>query len=176
MASESLLNQDPVIYHYKLIRKIPLRPEARYSYITTAVMGIGAITAIYRWQGLLNTLIGFLIMTAIHAVVLRLTLRRVDEPSMKRWAFRYDWPWFGPLPVMDTTLWLFRRLHFHLFIVGCCIVGLLYPWAHSSLLVSLVYWHFWLLTPRVTLLFNMIGEKGDGVLRLSSDEVSYYHR
>lgn len=168
--------RDATIYHYRLVRKIPLRPEAKYSYLTTGVIGLGAIPAIYGLIGLLYALAGLLIMFIVHAIVLRITLRRVDRSSERRWGIRLDLPWFGPLPVMDTPLSLFRRLHYHLFLVGCCFAGLCYPWSHSALLVSLVFWHIWLLAPRLHLLFRVRRENGDGVIRLASMEVSYYHR
>jgi len=168
--------REPIIYHYKLIRKIVLRPESKYSAIATAIMGVATIGIFYGLLGLLDSVAGLLVMLAVHAVVLRITLRRVDQPSEKRWAFRYDLPWIGPLPVMDTNLSLFRRLHFHLFLVGCCVACLFYPWARSSLVISLLYWHFWLLAPRLSLLLRMRRDQGDGVIRLEATEISYYHR
>ncbi|MBB6733411.1 transposase [Cohnella zeiphila] len=173
---ESSTEREPIIYHYKLIRKIGLRPESKYSAVATAVMGVAVVGIFYGLFGLLYAVAGLLLMLAVHAVVLKITLRRVDRPSERRWAFRYDLPWIGPLPVMDTNLSLFRRLHFHLFLVGCCVACLFYPWAPSSLVVSLFYWHFWLLAPRLSLLRRMRRDKGDGVIRLEATEVSYYHR
>jgi hypothetical protein len=167
---------DPIIYHYKLIRKISLRPESKYSAVATAVMGVAVVGIFYGLSGLLYAVVGLLLMLVVHAVVLKITLRRVDRPSERRWGFRFDLPWIGPLPIMDTNLSLFRRLHFHLFLVGCCVAGLFYPWAHPSLLISLIYWHFWLLAPRVSLLMRMRRDKGDGIIRLEATEVSYYHR
>ncbi|RED51665.1 transposase [Cohnella lupini] len=167
---------DATFYHYKLIRKIALRPESKYSYMATALLVVSALYLIYGWIGLVYTVVGVVLMLLVHALVLRITVRRVDKLSEKRWTFRRDWPWIGPLPILDTQLSLFRRLHFHLFLVGCCIAGLFYPWAHSSLVIAMVYWHLWLLTPRIKLLLSLRRERGDGVVRLESKEVSYYHQ
>jgi hypothetical protein len=169
-------SREQTIYHYKLIAKITLPPEAKYSYIVMALVGISLILIIYGFHGLLFVLLAFLMMLAVHAFVLHITLRRLDEPSQKRWSFRRDWPWIGPLPMMDTNLSLFRRLHFHLLLVGCCIVGLFYPWSASALLTALTYWHFWLLAPRFSVLWRMRKQNGDGIIRLDAKEVSYYHR
>jgi len=167
---------DATFYNYKLIRKIVLRPESKYSYMSTALLVVCALYFIYGYRGLVYTAAGAALMLLVHAFVLRLTLRRVDELSEKRWTFRRDWPWIGPLPILDTHLSLFKRLHFHLILVGCCVAGLFYPWAHSSLVISMVYWHFWLLTPRIRLLLTLRRESKDGVIRLESKEVSYYHQ
>ena len=167
---------DPTYYHYQLIRKIHLRPESKISYMATALLGSAVIISVYGWMGLLATTLSLGIMLSVHTLVLRLTVRRIDEPWERRFAFRSDWPWIGPLPVMDTNLGVFRRLHFHLFLVGSCISLLSYPWSGSSWIVALLFWHLWLLAPRLRLLWQMRKEKKDGVIKLSSHEVSYYHR
>ena len=166
---------DPTFYHYKLIRKISLRPERKYSYMATALLVPLALFGAYRWAGIAYSVVGAAVMLLVHALVLRITLRRVDKPSENRWSFRRDWPWIGPLPKLDTQLSLFRRLHYHLLLVGCCVTGLFYPWAHASLVISLFYWHVWLLTPRLRLLLTLRRQKG-GIIRLASDEVLYYHQ
>jgi hypothetical protein len=168
--------RDTTFYNYKLIRKIALRPESKYSYMVTALLVIAALYLIYGWLGLIYTAAAIFLMFLVHALVLRLTLHRVDKLSEKRWTFRRDWPWIGPLPIKDTQLSLFRRLHFHLFLLGCCITGLFYPWAHSSLVISMLYWHLWLLTPRIRILLTLRREQGNGVIRLESKEVSYFHQ
>jgi hypothetical protein len=167
---------DTTFYHYTLIRKVALRPEGKYSYMAAALLAISALYLIYGRLGLIYTAAALILMLLVHALVLRLTLRRVDKRSEKRWTFRRDWPWIGPLPIMDTQLSLFRRLHFHQFLLGCCVTGMFYPWAHSSLVIAMLYWHLWLLTPRVRLLLTLRRERGDGVIRLESKEVSYYHQ
>ncbi|MFC5406738.1 transposase [Cohnella soli] len=174
--TDTQASREATFYHYTLIRKIALRPESKYSYMLTALFAGGFLYLIYEWTGLIYAVVGAVLMLLVHALVLRMTLRRVDKLSEKRWTFRRDWPWFGPLPIMDTQLRLFRRLHFHLALVGCCVAGLFYPWAHSSLVIAMVYWHVWLLTPRIQLLHKLRKEKGDGVIRLESREVSYYHQ
>jgi hypothetical protein len=167
---------DPTYYHYKLVRKIILRPETKYSYMATALLAAIVLIFVDGLTGLLAFPLALLLMLAVHAIVLKLTVRRIDEPWEKRFAFRSDWPWIGPLPVMDTNLGLFRRLHFHLFLVGSCFSALFYPWSSSCWIVSLLFWHFWLLAPRIRLLWQMRKERRDGVIRLHSHVVSYYHR
>ncbi|WEK54253.1 MAG: transposase [Candidatus Cohnella colombiensis] len=176
MKDELPTKQDPTFYNYKLIRKVALHPERKYSYMVTALLVPLVLFLIYSWTGLLYSLLATALIMLIHIIVLKITLRRVDQLSEKKWALRLDWPWIGPLPIMDTQLALFRRLHFHLFLVGCCVAGLLYPWTHSSLVVALLYWHVWLLTPRIRLLLSLRRERGDGVIRLESREVLYYHQ
>ena len=170
------LKKEPTFYHYTLIRKIQVRPESKYSYMSTALLLFTVLFFIDGWRGVAFAAGGVALMLLVHALVLKMTLKRVDKLSEKRWSFRRDWPWIGPLPIMDTQLRLFRRLHFHLFLVGCCVSGLLYPWAPSSLFISLLYWHIWLLTPRLRLLVTLRKERLDGIIRLEAKEVSFYHQ
>ena len=167
---------DPTYYHYRLIRKITLRPEHGYSYLTAAFAGAIMIIFIYGWPALLIMPASLALMLALHFAVLKLTVRRIDEPWEKRFAFRTDWPWFGPLPVMDTNLGVFRRLHYHLFIVGSCAAAIIYPWLGSGWTVSLFFWHLWLLAPRIQLMWLLRKELRDGVIRLNGNVISYYHR
>lgn len=167
---------DLTYYQYKLIRKITLRPENRTSYLTAAVTGMVALILIYGWPAVLIVPAALGLMLALHAIVLKLTVRRIDEPWEKRFAFRTDWPWFGPLPVMDTNLGVFRRLHYHLFLVGSCFAAIIYPWLGSAWTISLFFWHLWLLAPRVQLMWLLRKELRNGVIRLSGNVISYYHR
>ncbi|THF74458.1 transposase [Cohnella fermenti] len=167
---------DPIIYHYKLIRKLNLLPEMKAAYVATALMGIGTLALLDGLTGLLFSLLGLLVMFVVHAIVLKITLRRVEEPAEKKWFIRFDLPWIGPLPVSDTSLSLFRRLHLHLLLVGCCVAGLFYPWTSSSLVIALIFWHLWLIAPRFYLLIRTRKELGDGIIRLEGSEISYYHR
>jgi hypothetical protein len=176
LRSPGLTASDLTFYHYKLIRRVSLRPETKYSYRVTALLLPLACLGVYGVSGLLMSIGAALVMLLVHAVVVRYTLKRVDKLAEKRWAFRHDWPWIGPLPVQDTRLGLFRKLQYHLLLVGCCVTGLLYPWSPSALIIALLYWHLWLLFPRLKIMLTLRRQKGSGIIRLSSEEVSYYHQ
>jgi hypothetical protein len=176
IASSAHSASDLTYYHYKLVRKIKFRPESLYSYLVAALAGAAALSIIYGWIALLVMPAALGMMLALHAIVLKLTVRRIDEPWEKRFAFRTDWPWFGPLPVMDTNLGVFRRLHYHLFLVGSCAAAIIYPWLGSAWTISLFFIHLWLLSPRIQLMWKLRRELRDGVIRLNGNVVFYYHR
>lgn len=166
--------REPTIYQYRLVRKIAFQPEIGYSHLVAAVLCLAALIAVRGWNGLFGAVTGALLMTALHAAVAWLTLRRVDAAALRRWTFRTDWPWWGPFPVTDTSLRLFRKLHAHLALVGFCCAGLFYPWSPSVFVISLAYWHLWLLAPRAWLLWRLRREDGENVLRFGPGEVSVY--
>lgn len=166
--------REPTIYQYRLVRKIAFQAEIGYSHLAAGALCLLALTAFRGWNGLFGAAAGAALMTALHAAVFRLTLRRVDAAALRRWTFRTDWPWWGPFPVTDTSLRLFRKLHAHLAVVGFCGAGLLYPWVPPVFVISLVYWHLWLLAPRAWLMWRLRREDGDNVLRFGPGEVSVY--
>ncbi len=166
--------REPTIYQYRLVRKIAFQAEIGYSHLAAGALCLLTLAAFRGWAGFFGAVTGAAFMTALHAAMCRVTLRRIDAAGHRRWTFRTDWPWWGPFPVTDTSLRLFRRLHAHLAVVGLCGAGALYPWVPPVFVVSLVYWHLWLLAPRAWLMWRLRREQGDHVLRFGSGEVSVY--
>jgi len=165
--------QEATIYRYRLLRKISLRREIGYSHAAAGLLCPAALAAIHGWMGLLGAFLALPIMAALHMLVLRLTLRRVETVAFKRWTFRADWPGLGPYPATDASLRLFRRVHAHLLLVGLCIAALMYPWS-SPFFITLMFWHLWLLAPRFWLLVILRRENPDVVLRFESGELWLY--
>jgi hypothetical protein len=165
--------QGATVYRYRLLRKISPRREIGYSHAAAGLLCPVALTALQGWKSLPVAVLALPIMAALHLLVLRLTLRRVETVAFKRWTFRADWPGLGPYPATDSSLRLFRRVHAHLSLVGLCFAALFYPWS-SSLFVALVFWHLWLLAPRLWLLVLLRRENPDIVLRFDRGELWLY--
>ncbi|MFD0961542.1 transposase [Paenibacillus chungangensis] len=168
--------QNATIYQYKLIKRKVIAKELIYSHILMAVIFVGFQILIYEMEGLFSWLFGFALIQALHLLVLLLTFIRVDEAADRQWIWRITPPWIGFKPANDISLLIFRRVHRHLFWIGLCFIALLYPWTKPSLMISLVSWHIWLLTPRLIVSFFFRKQHTDGVLRLQTKEASYYQR
>lgn len=164
------------IYQYQLIKRKVVRPELVQSHILTAAILLGFQLLMYGMNGLFSWLFGFAVIQLIHLIILLLTFIRVEEAADRRWVWGITPPWFGFKPANDIMLMLFRRVHRHLFWIGLCAACLLYPWVSQSLIISVVFWHLWLIVPRLILSFSFRKEQKDGVLRLQKYEASYYHR
>ncbi|MFC4777158.1 transposase [Paenibacillus sp. GCM10023252] len=164
------------IYQYKLIRRITIRSELRWSHACIAILFFTFHALMYGVDGLIACLLGFCLLQLIQQIILLLTFIRVEMAEDRRWNWRLGLPWIGYRPAGDLTFSAFRRVHRHLFWVGLCFVALLYPWISESLMISLVSWQLWTLGPRLLLIRSLRRERSDGVLRLQSHEVSYYHR
>lgn len=168
--------QNATIYQYQLVRRKIIRVELIQSHLLIAAILLAFQMLMYQMDGLFSWLFGFAIVQILHIAIIFLTFIRVDEAADRKWVWRITPPWIGFKPANDIKLYLFRRVHRHLFWIGLCLIALLYPWIKESLLISIVSWHFWLLIPRLLLSFSFRKEQNDGVLRLQSREASYYRR
>jgi len=164
------------IYQYRLVRRINIHKNALWVYLIFAcLLAIYELIA-YRLDGAIALGAGLLIIQLIHFIMIRLTLRRVDVSDYRRWSWQITPPWLGYVPIAYIELALFRKLHRHLLWLGLCAVLVFYPWASTALMLSLVYWHFWFLIPRLVIQRQLRGQRLDGVLKLQYDNISYYHR
>lgn len=164
------------IYQYQLQRKIVVREELYRSYLLTICILAAFLMLMYRLEGVKAFGIGVLACQFIHFLIIRLTLLRVDEPDYRRWGWRVLGIWIGYVPVAYVGLGLFRRLQHHLFWLGLCGIGLIYPWANEATMISLIMCHIWFLAPRYVIIRKLRKANRDGVIKITASEVSYYRR
>lgn len=170
------IGHNATIYNYQLVRKIKLYDEPIWSYLFIILLLIAFQAIFYQWAGITALVISFLIVHLVHYTILKLTMIRVEEAEDQRWGWRIGPPWIGFLPVEMVELALFRRLHRHLLWIGLCAIALAYPWVPGPAMISLVFWHLWTVAPRLLILRKLRKNKKNGLLRLQSREVLYYHR
>ncbi len=164
------------IYHYQLVRRIPIHRELIASYLSIALI-FGLFQGLmYGTAGILAWMLGILAVYIIHFIIIRLTLIRVDEPDDRRWSWRIRAPWIGYVPVQMVEHGLLRRLHRHLLWFGLCVIAVIYPWVNEATMISLICWHFWTLAPRIVILRKVRKDRRDGVLKFEPTDVSFYHR
>lgn len=174
---QSLSEQkNATIYQYQLIKKVVVKSELILSHLLIAGIFLGFQMLVYGMNGLFAWLFGFAAIQALHLIIILITFISVTEAAERKWIWRINPPWIGFKPANDITLLIFRRVHRHLFWLGLCVIGVLYPWIKPSLMLSLVSWHAWLLIPRMFLSLSFRKQRKDGVLRLQSKEASFYHR
>ncbi|QHW32181.1 transposase [Paenibacillus rhizovicinus] len=168
--------EQATIYQYQLKKKIFVREELYRSYLCAILILAAFLILMYRLEGVKAFGIGILCSQFVHFFIIRLTLIRVDEPDYRRWGWRVLGIWIGYIPVAYIELGLFRRVHRHLFWLGLCAISVIYPWANEATMISLVMCHIWFLAPRLVTIRWLRKSKRDGVLKITANEVSYYHR
>lgn len=176
MPRRQQLDEKATIYHYQLIRRIPIPREVRISHLLIAALFGVFQGGMYGTTGILSWMISLIGVELVHFVIIRLTLIRVDEPEFRRFRWSLDAPWIGYVPVQHTEHGLFRRLHRHLLWFGLCVIAVAYPWVHESFMISLICWHLWTLAPRSVVLRKIRGLRRDGVMKLQSTDCSVYYR
>ncbi|WP_219834689.1 transposase [Paenibacillus sp. R14(2021)] len=164
------------IYQYQLKQKITVRDELYRSHLCVLAILAIFLLIMYRVEGVKALGIGIIGTQIIHFIIIRLTLIRVDEPDYRRWGWRVVAPWIGYIPTAHIELGLFRRLHRHLLWLGLCAIGVFYPWANEATMISLIMCHVWFLAPRLVVVRRLKKAKREGILKIASNEVSFYHR
>ena len=165
------------IYQYKHVLKISIRPEMLLSYILCVLLLLGFQMLYYNMYGLFAWLIGFAAVQILHIIIILITFIQVNEAADRQWKWTIAPPWTGFMPANDISFTVFRKVHNHLFWLGIIIIGVLYPWLHPSIMISLITWHIWLLTPRILLnirLRKLNKKKQTGILRIQNKEVNYF--
>lgn len=170
------LHDEATIYHYQLVRRIPVTRAAKISHLLAASLFGAFLGILYGTTGVLAWMIGLIGVQLVHFIIIRLTLIRVSEPEFRRFWWSLDAPWIGFVPIRHIELGLFRRLHRHMLWFGLCVIAVAYPWVHASYMISLVWWHLWTLAPRLIVLRKMRDVRRDGVLKLSLADCSAYYR
>lgn len=165
------------IYQYKHVKRIIVRNEMLISYLICTLIILAFQYAAYQLYGLFSWLIGFAAIQLIHLIIILLTFINVHEAADRKWKWSIIPPWTGFKPANDISFSVFRKVHAQLFWLGAIIIGVMYPWLPPSLMLSLIFWHIWLLAPKLLLnmrLRKFTKKKKAGILRIQTKEVNLY--
>ncbi|WP_127571241.1 hypothetical protein [Paenibacillus xylaniclasticus] len=168
--------KNATVYQYRLIRKISIHPKLLLSYKTIPFIFIAAGIIMYGWAGVLYGLIGLPISTLLRFLLNRLTLLRVDNYQRQRWGWSINIPFMGYAPLIEVPLGLYRRTELVMFWIGLCVIGVLLPWIGQAGLFGLATWHLWLALPALSIITALRKQNSDGVVKLETECVQYYHR
>jgi len=174
---QSLQEQkNATVYQYRLIRKMNIHPKLLLSYKTIPFIFLAAGIIVYGWNGVLYGLVGLPITVLLRFVLNRLTLLRVDNYQRQRWGWSISIPFMGYVPLIEVPLGLFRRTEMVMFWIGLCLIGMLLPWIGPAGFFGLAAWHIWLAIPTLTIVTALRRQKHDGVVKLETECIQYYHR
>lgn len=165
------------IYQYKHVKRIIVRNEMLVSYLLCALILLGFEYTVYRLYGLFSWAIGFAAVQIIHLLIILITFINVHQAADRKWRWSIVPPWTGFKPANDISFSVFRKVHIQLFWLGLIIIAILYPWLPPSLMLSLFFWHIWLLSPKLLLqlrLRKFSKMKKASILRIQSKEVNLY--
>lgn len=165
------------IYQYKHVKRILIRNEMLVSYLLCAIIIVAFQYLYFNMYGLFSALIGFVALQILHLLIMSLTFITVHQAADRKWKWTIVPPWIGFLPANDISFNVFRRVHNQMFWLGIIIIGVMQPWLPSSIMISLIAWHFWLLVPRLLLnmrLRKLSKKTRAGILRIQNKDVNFF--
>ena len=58
--------------------------------------------------------------------------------------------------------------------IGFVFIGVLVAWLPLPFTLALLFWHFWFMAPRISILLSMRGQSKEVMIKLNPQDVSYY--
>ncbi len=167
-------NGNATIYQYQLIRKIHISRALLLLYLLVPLPVLAAGVVWYSWPALLYMPIAFLLVLWIHFVVSHSVLLIRGPLYRKKWRLRFSGVWFGFLPEQHTGYSVIQQVMLQSLWIGFVFIGILVAWIPLPLTLSLLFWHFWLMVPRLMVLLSMRKQRKDVIIKLNSQDISYY--
>jgi hypothetical protein len=168
--------KNATVYQYRLVSKIEIYPKLLYAYKIVPFLCIAIEITVFGWNGLLYGLIGLPIISLLRFILNRLTLLRVESYQRQRWGWSITLPYMGYSPVSEVKLGVYRKTELTMFWIGLCVLGALLPWIKESGFFGLLAWHLWLAVPGLIICLKLRKQQYDGVVKLDTENISYYHR
>lgn len=169
----AVIGDQATYYQYRLIRKINISRPALLSYLSLTFIMLFACLVFFTWSGLLYFLLSCVTMVWIHYLVSR-SILLLRNRQLHRWHWSWRAPWIGLIPSQHIAYPLFSRIHLHMTWIGLVFVFVFIVASPPSFAMSLLFWHVWLMAPRLTCLLWLFRQRKDGYLKISHLEVAYY--
>lgn len=163
-------------YHYTLLKKKVLPKSLIYSLGILPIIWLTAETVFISWTSIFFFLLAIPVILWIQYVISRSVLMIISHSYRKRWRFSRQMPWIGYSPDQYISYPVYRQVHLYFAWIGCCIIGILIPWSPVSFVLSLFFWHLWLMIPRLIVLATLRGQRKDGMIKITGLEIAYYRQ
>lgn len=161
-------------YQYRLLKKKNIARSVVNSYLSLPIIMLLFNLLAFSWTSLFFFVLAGPITLWIHYVIARTILLTLGSSYAKRWHWNFQMPWFGYIPNQHFSYRMFARVHLNLSWIGLCIITICLIWSPLSFTLSLIFWHLWLLVPRLYVLAALSRQRKDGLIKLNSEDVSYY--
>lgn len=161
-------------YQYRLLKKISFSKHLLGLYLILPCAAVAAEMLILSWYSSLYFLLAFALVLWIHFVIGRSVLFILGSIYQKKWRLSLKTPWLGYMPDQHVNSRVFIKVQLHTTWISFCLFGIMAFWSPLSFMVSLLFWHIWLLIPRYYALLRFSDQRKDGMLKFSDLDVSYY--
>lgn len=163
-------------YHYKLIKKMNIPSQLLWSYGSLPVIMLLFLLIAFSWTSLFLFILAFILTMWIHYVIARSVLYITRTSFRKRWTFNRKLPWLGYMPEQYLAYAIFRRVHLHMLWIGLFLNLIFIFWSPPAFTIAFFFCHIWLMSPRLYILTKLSRVRKDGMLKFSTEDVSYYQQ
>lgn len=164
----------PTFYHYKLLKKVMLPKSLISSLVVLPFIWLAAEMFFISWTSLFYFLLAAPVTVWIQYVMSRSILILTSRSYRKRWYFCRSLPWIGYMPDQHVTYSTYRRVYLNSAWIGCLVILILIPWSPIAFVLSLMFWHAWLIFPRFIVFAVLRGQRKDGMIKITNLDISYY--
>ncbi|MFD2671570.1 hypothetical protein [Marinicrinis sediminis] len=178
-SKKSHAGHQDLIYQYQLLKRFSYSPLMISSFLLLFLVGEAALLyfsplSITDWMVDLFT--GIVLVLFLQSGVAYVALQRISNDKHNAWGIRTNCSifWVGYLPRQDIAIRLLLSVQFHQMFVVLLGITLLLPWVATSLLLQCLFVHLWFSLPRIIMLIRCYYHRKDGIVRLSSKDLSYY--
>ncbi|BFH65930.1 hypothetical protein PAJ34TS1_65220 [Paenibacillus azoreducens] len=172
MADEN--NTNATFYHYKLIKRIPVTRLLVRCYLLLPYIALIAEIFLFSWMSMFYFTLAAPLVLWIHYVISRSVLLLSGSSYHKRWKFSMQLPWIGYITDQHISFRLFRKVYTYITGVGLLLFLIFMFLSPLAFVVSLLFWHFWLLLPRFYAYARLAGLRKDGMIKFNNQDISYY--
>lgn len=163
-------------YHYKLIKKVNIHRPLVRSYLALPVIIVICLMIVLHWTIFFLFVLALPVMMWIHFVTIRSFLILKKTPFLKRWTYNWNMPWQGFMPEQYVSYPTFSITQFYVIWIGLCFTTIFFFFSPPSFTFSLLFWHIWLVAPRLWVLYWLKRECKDGMIKFTKQDVAYYEQ
>lgn len=167
-------HSNATFYHYKLIKRIPVKRMFVRCYLLLPYIALIAETVVISWKSPFYFALAAPLVFWIHYVISRSVLLLAGSAYHKRWRFSMRLPWIGYVTDQHISFRLFRKVYTYITGIGLVLFLIFLFLSPLSFVVSLLFWHFWLLLPRFYAYARLSRLSKDGMIKFNAQDISYY--
>jgi hypothetical protein len=169
--SDPSFSTETTIYNYRLLKRIPHTFYMRVIYLGLLLPLLAKDAIVGSWW---LFLISYPLVLLAHILVVWIYFYFTVGGGMTGWSFQWGIFWNGFLPEGRASIRLVQKVQLHLLWIGLVLLGGLYAWLDSMLWVNLLFFHLWVILPRIFILVLFRPFRKNGLIRISSSDSSCY--
>ncbi len=168
-----VIGEEATYYQYRLLRKSYISRPVIWSYVSLALIMFFISLLFFTWFGVLCYFLSFITMIWVHFVISRSVLL-LSKRYLQNWSFSRRLPWIGMVPTQYVNYHFFSKMHLHITWISLVLIFIFVIAGPIAFSINLLFWHFWLLLPRFYCICWLFRERKDGLLKVTSQDISYY--